>query len=57
MTKDLRQRFELWSNKVDRKLMEERSFSDLIIRQVRERENGDLLTYVCFNEFFDLDQL
>lgn len=60
MTKDLRQRFELWSNKVDRKLMEERSFSDLIIRQERnrrERENGDLLTYVCFNEFFDLDQL
>ena len=41
MTKDLRQRFELWSNKVDRKLMEERSFSDLIIRQERNRRERE----------------
>ena len=46
--KDLRQRFELWSNKVDRKLMEERSFSDLIIRQERNRREREWWsTYLC----------
>ena len=48
-------KFEIWSNKVDRKLIGDHCWSNHSARE--RKENCDLLSYVCFNEFFDLDQL
>ena len=50
--------FSLWSNKVDQKPDRgDHCWSNHSLTEVQRNKYGDLLTYVCFNEFFDLDQL
>ena len=50
--------FSLWSNKVNQKPDRgDHCWSNHSLTEVQRNKYGDLLTYVCFNEFFDLDQL